>query len=131
VAVTFTSSASTIAQTVFDSTAGRFTKPTIRFNIPNEPYPQLAANLSGRSVFIWQTACCLHVASGSRARLGRGTRVPASREADLTEGFNANVQDGPSDQNIGIDGRGNAVITWDEFGSNYYRGLYVALHHSG
>jgi hypothetical protein len=131
VAATFMPSDSAIAQTIFDPTTGRFTKPTIRSTAADGPFPQVAASLTGRSVFTWLTSCCLRVASGSGTRTGRATDVPASTRADLTEGFNSQVQDGPSDQNIGIDGRGNAVFTWEKPGGNYNRGLYAAVHRTG
>jgi hypothetical protein len=129
-AVTFMPSESTVAQTIFDPTTGRFSRPTIRSTLAGQGYPeQVAASLSGRSVFAWLTSCCLRAVSGSGTRTGRATDVPASVAAHLAEGFNSNVQDGPSDQDIGIDGRGNAVFTWERFGSNYTRGLYAAFHH--
>jgi hypothetical protein len=131
VAVTFMPSDGRVAQAIFDPTTGRFSRPTTRSALANVGYPeQVAASLSGRSVFSWLTSCCLRSASGSGTRTGRATAVPASMGANLAEGVNAQVQDGPSDQDIGIDGRGNTVFTWEAFGGNHTRGLYAAIHHT-
>jgi hypothetical protein len=122
---------STVGQTIFDPTAGHFSKPTTRSALANEGYPeQVAASRRRRSVFTWLTSCCLRAASELGTRIGRATDVPASKGANLTEGLNAQVQDAPSDQDIGIDGRGNTVFTWEKFGGNHTRGLYAAIHHT-
>lgn len=131
IAVTFMPSDSSVAQAIFDPTTGRFRRLATRSALANTGYPeQVAASLSGRSVFEWLTSCCLRALSGSGTRTRRATDVPASKGANLTEGFNAQVQDGPSDQDIGIDGRGNTIFTWVGFGGTHYRGLYAAFHHT-
>jgi hypothetical protein len=127
-AATFMPSETTTAQTFFDPSTARFTRPTMRSYVANGAFPQVAASLSGRSVFTWPGSCCLRARIGSGTRLGPGTNVPASSGANLTEGFNAEIQQGPSVQNIGIDGRGDAAFTWDGFANDDYHGLYVALH---
>jgi hypothetical protein len=130
-AVTFMPSENTVAQAIFDPATGRFTKPTVRSARSDSGYPeQVAASLTGRSVFTWLISCCMRVVSGTGTQTGRATRVPASTGANLTEGFNSNVQDGPSNQDIGIDGQGNAVFTWNGFDDNAFHGLYAALHHA-
>ena len=128
-AATFMPSDSTAAQAIFDPTTDRFSRPTIRSTLANEGYPeQVAASLSGRSIFSWLTSCCLRAVTGLGTRTGRATNVPASKGANLAEGLNSQVQDGPSDQDIGIDGQGNAVFTWEGFGGDHTRGLYAAIH---
>jgi hypothetical protein len=129
VAATFMPSDNTVAQTILDLTTGRFTRPQSRPAVANTGYPeQVAASLSGHSVFSWLTSCCLRAVNGSATRTGRADAVPASNGANLTEGFDPQVQDGPSDRDIGIDGRGDAVFTWEGFAGDYRRGLYAAIH---
>ncbi len=127
-AVTFLPADGKVAQTIFDPTTGRFSKPVTRSALADVGYPeQVAASLSGRSVFTWLTSCCLRAVSGSGTRTGQDTDVPGSKVANQ-QGTNAQVQDGPGDGYIGIDGRGNEVLTWKGFGGSYTRGLYAAIH---
>ena len=121
----------TVAQTIFDPSTGRFAKPTTRPTIANIGYPeQVAANLSGRSVFSWITSCCLRAVSASGTQTARATDVPNSKPANQNQP-SAQVQDGPGAGYIGIDGDSNAMFTWEGFGHNWPSGLYVAIHHPG
>jgi hypothetical protein len=131
-AATYMPSDGTVAQAIFDPATGRFSKPTIRPTIANIGYPeQVAASLSGHSVFSWLSSCCLRTVSGSGARTGQAQNVPASKVANQQEeSTNPQLQDGPRDGYIGIDGRGNAVFTWEGFGTDHTQGLYAAIHHT-
>jgi hypothetical protein len=110
VAVSFNPSPDRVAWAFLDPSTGRFTKPSSRPAPAGASAPQVAASLSRRFVLSWASPRGLRMAAGFGARAGRPGPVPASQGAGQP---NFNPYDGADDGFIGIDGRGDTVLTWE------------------
>lgn len=120
----------TLAWTFLKTGSEAFTKPR---PIPDPkvdtaPVPVLAANLKGEFVAAWGHFLHYHSYGNQpndqlRASLGSGTTP--GRLVMI-----APASDHPSWASLqtGIDGRGNALITWSRFASQGDQGLYEAIH---
>jgi hypothetical protein len=109
VAATFTPASDSIAWTFLNPSTGRFSRPMIRSATAGASPPEVAASLSRRFVFDWPASNGLRASTGVGTRAGRPKVIPGSRDAAQP---NFNPYDIPSDSYIGIDGRGDAIVTW-------------------
>ena len=121
VAATFVPSPTSVTWTFLDPSTGRFSGLSPRTVPAGAPPAEVAASLSGRFVFSWSASDGLRVMTGAGTRVGQSTVILGSQDAEQGD---FNVYDTLSDDYVGIDGRGNVVITWE----NGTHGLTAAVH---
>jgi hypothetical protein len=123
----------TIALTFFKTKTDTFTKPqpVPDPHVETSPVPVIAANTKGEFVAAW--GHFLHFASYGdqpnddvRATIGTGTTPgPPVTIAPVTDfPWWASLQ-------TGIDGHGDAIVTWSRFGGHGNHGLFEAIHAHG
>jgi hypothetical protein len=90
----------------------------------NADFAVLAANLNGRVAAVWDHFSAFRNGrSEIRASLGRGTTL-----GQPVTIVGSSAQPYPPTIKAGIDGQGNAIVTWSQFNGDGNRGLFEAVH---